>query len=294
MTIQTKSFVFTNWNVVDFDYEALLNNRQVRYIAFELETCPGTGKLHHQGFMFTHNKHSTGGKSLGKIGNWFKQKEGHVHAHIEPMRGSLLENEAYCSKVTGGVLTEFGDKPSPGARHDLEAVVRQIRDEEVTVDELALTTPSMVHQYGRTLDRVQTIVLRNKWRTWMTEGVWIVGPSGSGKSHSAFTDFHPSTHYVKNLNEEWWDGYVGQPIVLLNEFRGQIPFSELLDLVDKWPKTVKQRNREPVPFLAHKVIITSIFHPSNVYRRQDRDEPWEQFSRRFTIEELEPRAPKLM
>ena len=115
----------------------------------------------------------------------------------------------------------------------------------------------LVHQYGRTLDRLEAIALRKKVRKWQTQGVWYTGPTSSGKSHAVFTNTHgeygsydPETHYLKNLCEEWWDGYKGQSIVIFNEFRGQVPFSELLDLCDKWPKTVKQRNKEPVPFLA--------------------------------------------
>jgi hypothetical protein len=39
-------------------------------------------------------------------------------------------------------------------------------------------------------------------------------------------------------------------------------FSELLlDLVDRWPKTVKIRNREPRPFLAKTLLITSSMTP---------------------------------
>ena len=67
----------------------------------------------------------------------------------------------------------------------------------------------------------------------MTQGTYIHGPSGVGKSHMAFQGFTPETHYVKCLEDEWWDGYTGQPIVIINEFRGQIKLSELFDLVDK-------------------------------------------------------------
>lgn len=289
---QSVQFTYTNWNM-DTDYAALLSQRQIRYVAYTVETAPSTGRLHHQGFLYFYNKRGVGKRSCSAIGELFKLKPGDVHAHVEPMRGSLLQNESYCSKQTAGVLIEHGNKPSPGARNDLDAVVQQIQAGEITPDDVAMSHPSMFHQYGRTLDRVATIALRRRWRTWMTQGIWLVGPPNAGKSHRAFQDYSPDTHYIKNLNEDWWDGYTGQETVLLNEFRGQIPFSELLDLVDKWPKTVRQRNREPVPFLAKTVIVTSVFFPKDVYRRQDRDEPWAQFERRFTVEELQARPANL-
>ena len=74
----------------------------------------------------------------------------------------------------------------------------------------------------------------------------------------------------------------------MNEFRGQIQFCELLDLMDKWPKTVSRRGREPVPFLAKRILISSIRHPRDVYVRQE-GEPWEQFDRRCDVVKLAPR-----
>lgn len=41
----------------------------------------------------------------------------------------------------------------------------------------------MYHQYGRTLNAVEDITLRQKYRKWMTEGIWIYGKTGVGKSH---------------------------------------------------------------------------------------------------------------
>jgi len=123
----------------------------------------------------------------------------------------------------------------------------------------------------------------------MTTATWYTGSSGVGKSHACFQGFDPKTHYVKPLGPadlKWWDGYTGQETVIFNEFRGQLPFSELMDLIDKWPKSVSRRGREPVPFLATKILISSIRHPRDVYVNQD-GEPWEQFDSRCKVVTLE-------
>lgn len=125
----------------------------------------------------------------------------------------------------------------------------------------------------------------------MTKGIWYTGPAGSGKSHKVYEDFNPATHYEKSLEDEWWDGYTGQEVVILNEFRGQIKFSFLLAMVDKWPLKVKQRCKEPVPFLAKEVRITSILHPKEVYKNALEDnEPWAQFERRFEVVTMAARS----
>lgn len=280
---KTRSFCVTNFNL-ETDYQKLVEDRKVRYIAYGEETCPTTGRRHHQAFCYFDAQRSTGVRALKVIADLFRQGKQAVSVRVSPMRGSLRQNEDYCGKE--GKLVEFGEKPSPGARGDIEEVKKQILSGEKSSDDICVESPEFHHQYGRTLDRLEAIALRKRFRTEMTRGIWYTGASGVGKSHKVFEGFNPETHYVKNLNDEWWDGYKGQPIVIFNEFRGQIKFSELLDLCDKWPKTVKQRNREPVPFLAKELRITSVKTPERVYRCQDQDEPWEQFYRRFDVVKL--------
>lgn len=282
---KVRGFVVTNWNLITReDYQAIIDRGQIRYIAWGEETCPETGRRHHQAFCYFHNPLSTSKRNLNKIGNMF----GEVHANVEPMRGSFTQNTAYCSKE--GSYHTVGDAPSQGARGDIEEIRDAILSGTTTSDEVCEADPAFHHQYGRTLDRLEAIALRKKWRQWPTKGIWYTGPTGAGKSHKVFDNYHPDTHYVKNLNEDWWDGYKGQEYVILNEFRGQISFSELLDLADKWPKTVKWRGKESVPFLAKYVLVASIKTPQDVYRRQCEDEPWGQFHRRFEVIELESRG----
>lgn len=282
---KTRWFCITQWNLKT-DYEKIIEKNQIRYIAYGEETCPTTGRKHHQLFCYFWKARTTGARNLKKIGAMW----GEVHCNVEPMRGKITENEAYCSKESK--LIEMGEKPSPGARGDLDETKQMILDGSLTADQVLEDNPQMYHQYGRTIEKLEILSLRKKWRTEMTKGIWYHGGTGIGKSHKAFEGYNPSTHYIKNLNEDWWDGYKGQPTVILNEFRGQIRFSELLDLCDKWPKTVKWRGKESVPFLAREVIITSIFSPKDCYANLVGDEPWEQFERRFRIVDLGTKCPE--
>jgi len=116
-------------------------------------------------------------------------------------------------------FVEWGDIPSQGQRGDL----KRVRDEIVagkSVDEIALEDPLMFHQYGRTLSRIEDILLRKKFRTEMTKGIWYWGATGVGKSHKAFEGFDPETHYLYQY-QEFQDGYTGQETIIMNEFRGK-------------------------------------------------------------------------
>jgi len=123
----------------------------------------------------------------------------------------------------------------------------------------------------------------------MTEGFWYYGPTGVGKSHTVYDGFTPKTHYVWKNDNGWQDGYAGQETVIINDFRGEgLPYNELLQLVDKWPYTLRRRGREPVPFLAKRVLITSSLHPRDVYNRRAIEDNLLQLTRRFTITEILP------
>lgn len=285
--MKTRAFCFTNFNA-ETDYEALVAGGQVKFIAYGKETCPTTGRAHDQGWMYFVNQRSSTKRALNNIG---KLLGGDKPAHVEPIRGTLRENESYCSKESECI--KVGEEPAQGFRGDLKETVDRIVSGEIRPDDVLVNDPMSFHQYGRTFDRALVVGLRRQARKEQTKGIWYCGPTGSGKSHAAFTvsfgdsgPYDPSTHYVKNLQEEWWDGYTGQPVVILNEFRGEIKFSELLDLVDKWPKAVKWRNRESVPFLAKYVVVTCIKRPRDCYKNLDSMESWDQFDRRFEIRHL--------
>lgn len=275
---KTRTFTFTNFNL-DFNYELKQN---IKYLAYGLETCPTTSRQHHQGFIVFKNQLSSSVKGLKKVGSLCGGA-----AHVEPMMGNLQSNTEYCSKE--GKLIELGDRPAQGDRSDLKAVVDRIASGETTADEICMTDPVYYHMYGRTLTKAEDVAARTRFRTEMTQGIWYWGGTGVGKSHKAFENFDPETHYVKCLTDDWWDGYTGQDVVILNEFRGNIPYSELLALVDKWPHSVKRRNREPMPFVSKTVIITCSLCPADCYHGVAETDSLTQLYRRFQVYELQDR-----
>lgn len=253
------------------------------YFVFGKEVAPTTGTPHLQGYLelsqpsawsTIRNKLKTVYLPTSTSSPWTTRR-----------RATAQRAADYCKK--DGDFVEHGEISRQGERNDLKMVCQDIKAGKRTIWDVMDEDPAFYHQYGRTLKEVQGRANRQKSRTEMTKGVWIYGPSGAGKSHMAFQDFHPSTHYVKNLEEEWWDGYEGQEVVIMNEFRGQIKFNHLLALTDKWPMTVKQRHQAPYPLLAKKIIITSVLKPREVYHNLDGNESWAQFDRRFELVDIE-------
>lgn len=272
----TRLWWFTNFNL-DFDYEEYMKNVPALYLAYGDEVCPSTGRAHHQGWVYFKSKRATFKKVAKELG---------LHDKACGMcNGSIEDQVNYCSKDKS--YHEFGTKPKQGARTDLDGVKDEIVNGKRSVDEITLENPILYHQYGRTLQKIEDIMLRRKVRTWMTEGIWYHGNTGVGKSHIAFENWDWSTHYLWKNDKEWQDGYEGQDIVIVNDFRGAVQYSELLQMVDKWPYFVSRRGKEPVPFLAKKVIITSSLRPEEVYKNLAVNDNIEQLLRRFEVIKLE-------
>jgi hypothetical protein len=188
------------------------------------------------------------------------------------------------SKPANDTAIEIGTLPEQGKRTDLTQIIEKIKTAETSVDEITMTQPAIYHQYGRTLHRVEDLLMRKKFRNTMTTCDWIYGATGVGKSHLAFKDYNPATHYKLNLLDGgWWEGYTQQDIVIINEFRGQIQYGELLELIDKWVHNVKRRNREPMPFTSKHIIITSSMPPQEIYKNLASQDKIEQLLDRVNI-----------
>jgi len=271
--MKSRGFCFT-WNNFTSDSVVAVEKvmKSARYGIFGSEVGE-KGTPHLQGYVYFDNARSFEALRKKMIG-----------AHIEIAKGSPDQNREYCSK--GGKFLEFGVIPKQGTRRDLAAVAEDVKN-GLKVDTICINEPMMFHQYGRTLNKIEDLMARKKFRTEMTKGIWYWGSTGTGKSHKAFEGFTPETHYVVPNDNGWWDGYTQQKIVILNDFRGEIPYNMMLQLVDKWPMVVRRRNREPMPFTSEIVIVTSSLPPAQLFNRRADEDDIAQLLRRFVIECLD-------
>lgn len=269
----SRNFEFTHNNYTQEDINKILNWK-CQYVVIGEEIAPTTGTPHLQGYVqfkssvlwktVTNKKN----KDYGFIDKWCKVSE----------RRCPIE---YCKK--DGKYHENGSPKAQGNRSDLNDLKDRILNNETTVSDLLVEDANVYHQYGRTLEKLEDLKNRKKFRKWMTECDWRYGETGTGKSEKAFENFDPDTHYVFKNDNGWWDGYNGQETVILNDFRGEIPYGVLLQMIDKYPFEVKRRCREPFPFLAKKVIVTSFGTPSEVYKNLSQNDSLEQIYRRINL-----------
>lgn len=278
-------FVLNNWTetelkgVLDWKCSYLV-------VGEEVGKC---GTPHLQGYVeWGRSVRYTTMKNLNERIHWEKREGTPQQAADYCKKGEQTKAEWKAHNVLGpnygknAKVHELGEISEQGGRKDLDEVKEAILSGR-RVDDIVLEQPMLYHQYGRTLNRIEDLAMRKKYRNFMTKGIWYYGPTGVGKSHTAFENFTPETHYVVPNDNGWWDGYTQQETIILNDFRGHISYNELLQMVDKYPFSVKRRNREPMPFISKTVIITSSLSPEQVYHNRHDEDKLEQLLRRFDV-----------
>lgn len=174
-------------------------------------------------------------------------------AHVEQARGTDMDNKKYCGKG-GDLLLEVGEPSAQGKRSDLKAAVMALNAGS-TMSEVAKEFPETYIRYGRGLKDYVIQVGLVKPRDWKTDVHVIVGKPGVGKSRHVCDMSKENTVYWKPRGK-WWDGYVGQHTVVLDDFYGWLPFDELLRLFDRYPLRVETKGGTQ-EFISREIYVTS-------------------------------------
>jgi len=124
-----------------------------------------------------------------------------------------------------------------------------------SIPDIANAYPKSFIMYGRGIRDLQS-VLSLKGREHRTYGYWCYGATGTGKSRWAH-GLTASSTYVKDPFSKWWDGYVQQETVVVDDYRPnkELSFSDLLRLADYYAMSVQTKGGS-VQFNSKRIIIT--------------------------------------
>lgn len=270
-----------HWCITVFDLENFtppeLNDR-VSYAIWQLEESPRTGQLHVQGYIefSSPQRRSAAQRAFGDR-----------HAHCELRRGTAQQAADYCRKPESRVLPgeEIGTiSQGQGHRSDL-AEVQALLDQGVAPAQVARTHFATWTRYYRAFDRYW--LDHQAPRDWQMEVRVYYGCPGSGKTHRAHDETGKRAYVLCHSNGgAWFDGYAGQPDVIVDDFYGWLPWSFLLALLDKYPMRVPTKGGH-LPFNSRRIIFTSNVHPNTWYDHSNPHMQWRALERRITlIEEM--------
>lgn len=216
-------------------------------------------------------------------------------AHIEPTRGNKAQAENYINKL--GSYAEKGEqvvciryrgeiKGAQGQRNDLDEIGKLI---EEGLRPKEILDKSIRYYKNETIVKAAYFRKREKETSIMrdVEVYYHVGDTGSGKTYSyvdLYNDHNQDVYLVNDYSNGMFDEYFGESILFLDEFRGQIPFSLLLSILQGYKQIFHARYRN-IYGLWNEVHISSVIPPERLYKRmvmEDKDyDTFGQFHRRL-------------
>lgn len=229
---QKSAWVFTSWEDCPVKYD----NEWMKYLCFQWEICPNTGKKHQQGYLECLKKTTMNG---------IKKRLGNKKIHLEPREGTQVQAIDYCKKPKPAEVQkypsdcykfqEFGKKAEPGKRTDMAYYIQMIKEGR---DEWELAnnpdTVDIWARYPGVYKRYKQLEQKQKPKP-MPNVVVICGPSGAGKSRAAhLIGKNLGKVYTMTGNYKWWEDYNSEETVIMDDYDGQMPHRELLQLWDRY------------------------------------------------------------
>lgn len=218
---------------------------RLTFLVMQYEVAPSTGKLHAQGAASF-----SGPMRMAAV------KKLLPGAHLEVARAWEKATE-YCVKqetrAPGTEPFHWGEDKGQGARSDLKAAVEMIREGK-TLREVAEEHGEVFARAHKGLQQLQAVLHPPVAGERKVGLFW--GPTETGKTRSVF-DHLPDVYTVFDTHTPWFDGYQGEPNVLLDECGpGMMNHNLLKRLLDRYPMTVPIKGGS-VAWQAKTIILTS-------------------------------------
>lgn len=248
----------------DDDPQTVLGDVQgVEYAIWALEQGSEEETIHWQGYVrFKQPKRLAAMKKL------------FPRAHLETANGTDEDNETYCSKAPLEGPFVIGKPRRQGSRNDW-LQIKELCKRKATDQDIAELYPGhFARNYGG-IQRLKSVFTQPRTEK---PTVWVIyGRPGFGKTYYAKHNLMPNPVYEKEPNTKWWDGYDGEESILLDEFKGQMTFTDIKRFLDAYDYKAEVKGgivRIPAKFVA----ITTNYMPHTWYDFQKH--PFEALSRR--------------
>lgn len=103
-----------------------------------------------------------------------------------------------------------------------------------------------------------------------TRGMWFYGPAGSGKSMTARCMGIQEGGYFLKPQSKWWDGYQGEPVVIIDDLDTTALNHYLKIWGDRYAFSGETKGGT-LPIMCRKIIITSNYSIEELLRKESKD-----------------------
>jgi len=177
---------------------------------------------------------------------------------------------------------EIGTISTQGKRTDIDAPVEMITEGH-TLREVAATFPAQYVKYHKGFRDLMSVLALPRSLSQPPEVIVLWGGAETGKTRDAYLKYYPEIPYYlwKPSNGNWFDGYDGQEKMIIDEFRGTMPWADLLGLLDRNEFRAQYKGGF-VQIQTRIFIITSPLPPTLWYKTDERYDRYKQLERRIT------------
>lgn len=193
-------------------------------------------------------------------------------AHMEMAKGTALQNREYVSKTgkwendkkhetcVPDTFEEWGEMPveRQGTRNDLADVYAMIKD-GLTNAQIMEQVPEMMLQLNKLEVARQAIkddLFADTWRDLQV--TYVYGDTGTGKTRHIMEKYGYWNVYRVTDYQHPFDSYMGQDVILFEEFRSSLSLGDMLKYLDGYPVTL------PCRYANKQACFTKVFLCTNI------------------------------
>ncbi len=270
------------------------NFKGLSYYVISLEEAPTTGVKHIHLFFVT-----------SKV-RWSTVQKRFPHAHIESeVKGTPLQNKEYILKEND-TLSDDKKKSIIDSMEWGTLPTEQTLDKRNILEEAEKLLddglhPNEIYQRSILFRKYESLINKEFYSRRIAETpplrevsiFWHTGKSGSGKSYTyvklvekyGIDNVFISADY-SNKGTSLMDGYMAEKCVVLDEYKGELPYRMLLNLMEGYRLQIHCRYNN-VYALYSELHITSIFSPEEAFKHmvgedEQSTDPIKQLLRRIT------------
>ncbi len=222
---------------------------EIKYLVFQLERGDLTGYRHYQGFIAYRN--AINFKSI---------KSAFPTIHLEVVKGNLSNAINYAKKSNSRIEGpfEFGKEPSQGERTDLYDINLMI-DDGCSLQEIRAKHPTQFLLYQNNIKNTINEVKRAKFLTnRKLIAFYLYGKTGVGKTRFVTESFDTSSVYRVTDYSNPFDEYNFEPILVLDEYRGEFNITFMLNLLDIYPMQLRARYNNKTACFSWVFILSNL------------------------------------